>query len=495
MKQILTANRKIYTVSGINEEIRAVLEYSRELQNVQVRGELSAVNSYQTYLGPRIYFTLKETRHLYKKGQDEIFLLYGYKDLLPDEVDLFQPKMSVTVTGNITFDPRKGTSRIIATRMEPEGIGKDAENLALLREKLKNEGLFDVSHKKTIPDYFTKVGIISTKKAQGYEDFVNNTRVKNPFIKLYLVESIMQGQKAVESIIRGVEILDSKNLDMIIITRGGGSEDEMQFFNDEALARKIFECKTPVVSAVGHHRFEPILNDVADKVCSTPSAIVNDVIWSLSETLDKLTVFERIFDDKLSFRFAKLKDQVKMRWLELEKENPVRKAEQYLISLDHQKSRIETMFLNKFSDYQRLLKEEKLKLENNNPKRRIAEIRLKLEREEEKLFPVMNRRMEESRVLLNENARKMGDGIKKKFEKIERQFVLLVQALDGLSPLKRLQEGYSYTETPDGKNLRSIEQIKVADKIKVSLSDGKVLAKVEEVYDGRGKNIGEKEGK
>lgn len=471
MKQILSLSpsKRVYSVYELNRKIKTVLDNSYELTDIRVKGEIMDEPSPWPRANPAYYyFTLKEAGDFFNKGNNVTYLLNGSVSVDFLKGLTLKKGMSVIVRGDVSFSPKYGNAQLLASEIEPDGFGREAEELALLREKLRKEGLFDVAHKKLPPPYFSKLGIISNKKAQGYEDFINNTRLKNPFIELYLMESIMQGQGAVDSIISGLKILDSKNLDVILITRGGGSEEEMKFFNDEALVRAVYACKTPVVSAVGHHRFEPLLNDVADFSCSTPSMVVNDVIWSLDETLAQIAGFKKILDDGMFTCFAKLRDRVKMRWLELEKESPVRKVEKFHLSVDFLKNKIETEFVNQLSDYISRLREERLKLLNNNPKKLISEFRLRLEREEEKL----------------------GAEITKNYEKTRQDFRLLVQTLDGLSPLKRLEEGYSYAETSDGRNLKSIEGIKIEDKIKLSLSDGKVLAKVEEVYDGRGKSRG-----
>lgn len=253
---------KTLTVEQLNTYIRDYLSTSPLLNKVVVKGELSNVRVYGG--SGHIYFTLKDENSAIPAT------MFGGASKLK-----FKPEngMKVVCTGRVAVFVRDGQYRIYAEEMEPDGIGSLYIAFEQLKAKLQKEGLFAPEHKKRIPKIPFSVGIITAPGGAAVQDMINVSRRRFPAVKLYLYPSLVQGPSAPAQLINALKNLDESGLcDVIIIGRGGGSAEDLWCFNDEGLAHAVYECKTPIISAVGHETDFTICDFVADLRAPTPSA-------------------------------------------------------------------------------------------------------------------------------------------------------------------------------------------------------------------------------
>lgn len=272
-------NRRIITVSQLNEYIKAVIEGQPVLRSIFVKGEISNfTNHYKT---GHFYFTLKDENSLVR-----CIMFKGYAEKLK-----FVPEngMKVILHGKVSAYPRDGQYQLYADNMEPDGIGALYIAYEQLKAKLEKEGLFDPIHKKMLPKIPRRVGIITSPTGAAIRDIINILGRRFPFAEGVLFPSLVQGDGAPAQLIEGVRYFNGKNdVDVIIIGRGGGSIEDLWAFNDEALAREIFKSRIPIISAVGHETDFTICDFVADKRAPTPSAAAELAVPETMELKQKI---------------------------------------------------------------------------------------------------------------------------------------------------------------------------------------------------------------
>ncbi len=284
---------QILTVSELNSYIKVLIE--ENFKFVHLIGEISNFKIH-TQSG-HYYFTIK----------DESSQINAVMWKTRNQQLLFTPEdgMQVVVKGRVTVYPARGNYQVEVWEIKPQGAGELQFRFEQLKQKLFDEGLFDEEHKKPMPKYPENVVMITSKTGAVLQDFINITKRRYPLLNIYLYPVSVQGVNAASSIIDAVcdtvSLVKSKKLpeiDIIVIARGGGSIEDLWPFNDERLARCIFECKIPIVSAVGHEIDFTICDFVADLRAPTPSAaaeIITPDIRELIENLDKFSYFCRSF--------------------------------------------------------------------------------------------------------------------------------------------------------------------------------------------------------
>lgn len=264
----------VITVSQVNTYLKAVLDENKILKNIFIVGEIS--NFLHYYRSGHMYFTLKD-----EKSQIKAVMFCSYAERLR-----FKPEdgMRVICRGRVSLYDKDGVCQIYVEDMQPDGIG--ALNLAYeqLKNKLSHEGLFDESHKKPLPLYPKKIGVATSDIGAAVEDIKNITKRRYPLCELVIVPTQVQGAQASTDIVKSLKLLDSiKDIDLIIIGRGGGSIEDLWAFNTEEVARAVFDCEKPVISAVGHETDFTICDFVADKRASTPSAAAELAVPDIKE--------------------------------------------------------------------------------------------------------------------------------------------------------------------------------------------------------------------
>ena len=255
-------NAEIFSVTMLNEYIKNIFENNRTLSSVTVRGEIS---NFTNHRSGHLYFSLKDS-----DGQIRAVMFRSRAQGLK-----FMPEsgMKVIVHGSVTVYPRDGSYQIYVSSMQPDGIGALYLAYEQMKARLAEEGLFDDIHKKPIPMYPRRIGVITSPTGAAVRDIINVTGRRYPMADIYLYPALVQGAGSEDSLVRALDYLDKSGLcDVIIIGRGGGSIEDLWSFNSEKLARRIFDAKTPIISAVGHETDFTICDFVSDMRAPTPSA-------------------------------------------------------------------------------------------------------------------------------------------------------------------------------------------------------------------------------
>ena len=259
---------KICSVSQINQYIKNLFVRDYLLSRVQVQGEISNLKYHSS---GHIYFTLKD-----EAAQISCVMFASYTRGMTFRLEEGQ---NVLVYGSISVYERDGRYQLYARDISMQGAGKLYEEYEKRKKRLLEEGLFDEENKKPLPKYAKTIGVVTAQTGAVIQDICNVTHRRNPYVQLLLYPAQVQGEGAKESIVRGIRMLETKNVDVIIVGRGGGSIEDLWAFNDECVARAIFDCQVPVISAVGHETDVTIADYVADLRAPTPSAAAELAVW------------------------------------------------------------------------------------------------------------------------------------------------------------------------------------------------------------------------
>ncbi|MBO4902324.1 MAG: exodeoxyribonuclease VII large subunit [Lachnospiraceae bacterium] len=252
---------KVYAVGQINQYIKNLLAQETILHSVSVKGEVSNVKYHSS---GHIYFTMKDNT-----GTLSCVMFASARSGLKFTM---REGMGIIATGRIEVYMRDGKYQLYAEKIVQDGAGDLYARYLELKDKLEEMGMFDQSYKKDIPYYSRTIGIVTAATGAAVQDIIQIAHRRNPYVQLILCPAQVQGDGAAQSIVDGIEALDRYGVDVIIVGRGGGSIEDLWAFNEEIVARAIFACNTPIVSAVGHETDFTIADFVADKRASTPSA-------------------------------------------------------------------------------------------------------------------------------------------------------------------------------------------------------------------------------
>ncbi|MCI9009371.1 MAG: exodeoxyribonuclease VII large subunit [Lachnospiraceae bacterium] len=393
----------IYSVGQVNSYIKNMFVQDALLRRINVRGEISNCTYHRT---GHIYFSLKD-----HTGAISCVMFKGDSQSLTFRM---QEGQKVVVSGNISVFERDGKYQLYAREIQLDGEGALYQQYMQLKRKLEALGLFSAEHKKPIPVYAGTIGIVTAPTGAAIRDIIKVSYRRNPYVQLILYPALVQGTQAAQSIVQGIRTLDAYGVDVIIVGRGGGSIEELWAFNEEPVARAIFACRTPVISAVGHETDTTIADLVADLRVPTPSAAAEQAVLEYRQLVNHMELLKNQLADRIE-----------------------QKIHLYRQRLEHDRLR----FL--YAGPQHKL---------NEKKQYIAEL--------------MDRFPKEMQ----------GKILDRKY-----QIGLLAERLDGISPLKKLQQGYSYTELSDGKAFRCLKQVEPGDMVTIHVTDGRVRARVEEM--------------
>ena len=302
------------TVSKVNEEICKQFDRTNEFKSILVRGE---VTNYRGINNGNYYFDIKDEKALLS------CMIWGTN---ADRILKFKLESGkeVALIGNFKFFDKKGTSKLHVSQIADIGAGQASLQYLQLKKKLEKEGLFDPDHKKPIPKFPTRVGIVTSKGGQAIQDIQKVAKKRDPFVQLILYHVNVQGQNAVRTIIEGIKALDALGLDTIIVGRGGGSDEELIAYNDETVARTVYDAKTPIVSAVGHEGNWALIDRVSDHRVATPSEAAEDSIPDVMTTLHRVEQLKKGITDNMRSNFQKRKSRLDTQKAKLEGNDPAR---------------------------------------------------------------------------------------------------------------------------------------------------------------------------
>lgn len=330
---------KAYSVWQINAYIKNLFAKDYALKDIFMKGEVSNCKYHSS---GHIYFTLKDS-----KSQMACVMFAGNRRGLG-----FQMKegQSVIVHGEVSVYERDGKYQMYAKEILLDGTGALYERFEQLKRKLMEEGLFDQSHKKPIPFFSKRIGIVTASTGAAIQDIINISTRRNPYAQLILYSAIVQGEGAPSSIVEGIQRLDELGVDVIIVGRGGGSIEDLWVFNEEQVARAIYSCKTPVISAVGHETDTTIADFVSDLRAPTPSAAAELAVCNIAEVLGRLKEYNLALNRGCMRKLTEYRNRVERYKLKLEFNNPgnqILQKRQYLMDMEE---KLHTIIGNKIKD-------------------------------------------------------------------------------------------------------------------------------------------------
>ncbi|MEH6455264.1 MAG: exodeoxyribonuclease VII large subunit [Cocleimonas sp.] len=441
-----TSNRTIISVAELNAEANQLL--NRGFPLLWVEGEIS--NLVRPSSG-HLYFTLKDSKSQIRSA---MFRNRNMKLSIKPENG-----MKVLVRGRVGLYEPRGEYQFIAEHMEDAGVGQLQKQFEILKQKLSTAGLFDEKYKQEIPEYPKRIGVITSPTGAAIRDILNVLQRRSPQTPVLIYPVAVQGEASkteIETAIRRADM--DKKCDLIILARGGGSIEDLWSFNEENVAKAIYNASTPIICGVGHEIDFTIADFAADLRAPTPSAAA-ELATSDREQLLTETVQTRLWLEQTINRTIKQKKQ-DLDWLEsrLLLQKPANKIQQQSQRLDELDNRLQSQ-LNKYIDRKQLqLDSIASRLQSNLPQRKITEHHHKLTQ--------IEARLERS--------------IKNELNNKQSHFHIHMAKLDAISPLRTLDRGYSITkDKQSGKLITSVVQAKANQAILIKLKDGELSAKVD----------------
>ena len=395
--------KNAYSVGQVNRYVKNMFTQDFFLQKIYVKGEVS---NCKYHTSGHIYFSLKD-----ETGTMSCVMFAGHRRGLAFSM---KDGDKVIVGGSVDVYERDGRYQLYAKEITLEGAGALYERYLALKQELEEMGMFAGEYKQPIPKFIRRLGVVTAPTGAAVQDIRNISYRRNPYLQIILYPALVQGADAAESIVKGIRMLDRLNVDVIIVGRGGGSIEDLWAFNEEIVARAIFECRPPVSSAVGHETDFTIADFVADLRAPTPSAAAELAVNDYRSVVESGSVYRQRMYRAMSTR------------------------------LDFYRSRLAN-FSTKFGYL--------------SPEYRLREQRQRLADAESSLQNAMEGKLKENRHRLS----------------------LYVERFTGLSPLRKLNQGFSYVADQEKRTLTSVKQVKNGDTIYISVTDGTIEAKVNSI--------------
>ena len=395
--------RNVYTVKQVNSYIKNMFTQDFMLNRIYVKGEVS---NCKYHTSGHIYFSLKD-----ESGTIACVMFAGQRGGLSFHM---REGQQIIVLGSVNVYERTGSYQLYAQEIRLDGEGTLYEKYQMLKQELEEMGMFAPEYKKAIPRYAKRIGVVTAPTGAAVRDIMNISARRNPYVQLLLYPAQVQGEGAKESIVRGICMLETKNVDVIIVGRGGGSIEDLWAFNDECVARAIFDCQVPVISAVGHETDVTIADYVADLRAPTPSAAAELAVWDYRQLQGYL-------------------DECRLRM---------------------NRSMTGTIRINRLR-----LKELDVRLSYLHPRHKLQDQQQRLIELEEELRTLMRDRVKEAR----------------------HRLAIQIEKLNGLSPVRKLNQGFAYVEEADGGVVKSIRQVEMGDELTVYVTDGLIRTSVKAV--------------
>lgn len=293
---------KILSVSQVNMYIKALLDEIPQVKNVYICGEISNFKHY--YNSGHMYFTLKDDKSQLKAV---MFKNDNYRLKFTPENG-----MKVICFGQVGVYERDGVYQLYCRDMQPDGVGALTIAFEQLKVQLAEERLFDEEHKKAIPKFPQKIGVATSKMGAAVEDIKNVISRRYPLCEIIIVPTIVQGESAAQDIADSIRFIDENlGVDTIIVGRGGGSLEDLWAFNTEIVARAVYACKTPIISAVGHETDFTISDFVSDMRAPTPSAAAELAVPDIKSLIFQLNNFSVSIEKSLDFKISQCENSIK----------------------------------------------------------------------------------------------------------------------------------------------------------------------------------------
>jgi exodeoxyribonuclease VII large subunit len=442
-------NVNVFSVFEVTRHLRQVIESS--LEPLYVAGEVS---SFTHHSSGHMYFNLKDENATLRCT---FFRNSNYRlDFKPAE------GMQVVCFGKITVFEKGGTYNLNVQSMSQAGLGAMQQKFEALKRKLNQEGLFDAEHKKPIPKYPNKIGIVTSPTGAALQD-IQNIIIRRYPAELQIYPALMQGAEAPAQIIKGIQYFNqTREVDLIIVTRGGGSQEDLFCFNDEALARAIFASGLPIISAVGHEIDFTLADFVADLRAPTPSAAAELAVPDKKDLLSLLASLARRLDLAKQKELSGYKQSLAEMQLSLSRYHPEKLWQGY-------QQRFDMAIMGLFNALS-MVQQKRQRLD------------MVAQRSISKLYSLFELRLNQAKSDLKQTERELHDSVYNTLDtyktKLEHSQVLMQQ----LSPRKIQSKGWIMA-FKDGKVVSSVTRLKPQDKLQLSFVDGTVSSKVDSIED------------
>lgn len=439
-------NNKYISVTQLTKYLKYKLENDPNLGLIFLKGEIS---NFKNHTRGHFYFTLKDDN-----ARISAMMFNANATKLK-----FTPQdgMKVLITGRIGVYESTGSYQIYVTEMMEDGVGNLYIAFEQLKKKLAQEGLFNPEYKKKIPKVPERIGIITAPTGAAIKDILSTIKRRFPLCETILFPSLVQGELAKDDIVKNISIADNYSLDVIILGRGGGSIEDLWPFNEEIVARAIFKAKTPIISAVGHEIDFTISDFVADLRAPTPTGAAEMAVPNKVDVLNYL--------EQIKIRLNK----TLVHKLDFYQEVLNRLKDSYV--LKNPLSIYEVKEQNFDNLYEKLINVMQNIIKNNSDRLNLLT----------KSYVLTNPKLlyMEKAYNYNELVNRLTKSIKINIDFNKNSYLNLLGKIEVLNPITTIKRGYSITKSGN-KIINSLNNVKTNDKITITVSDGDILAKVEE---------------
>ena len=431
-------------VGDVSRYIRSLVSQDYFLKHLAVSGEVSNLTYHRS---GHIYFTLKD-----EAAALSCVMWAGDRGGLGFHM---KEGDKVVATGSVDVYIQQGRYQLYARRIELQGAGLLYERFLALKAELEETGMFAQEYKRPIPFYVKRLGIVTAPTGAAVQDIRNIALRRNPYVELILYPALVQGEGAAASIVRGIQTLDAMGLDCLIVGRGGGSIEDLWAFNEEEVARAIFACSTPVISAVGHETDTTIADLVADLRAPTPSAAAELAVCDIRDLTGRLETAEDRLRTEMWRRIDEAREHlaVKGRHLRhLSPENQIREKRQRAADLE---DRLAVLVRRVLDD-------------------RISALELYRVRLAEYPNVILQEKKHRLEFLQERFRGRPGEVIREK----RHQLQIRLQKWEGLSPLRKLQQGYAFAADDSGHSVVSVENVRIGEAVHLEVTDGVIHTEV-----------------
>jgi exodeoxyribonuclease VII large subunit len=439
--------QKFLTVNALTKYIKRKFDADPHLQDVLVKGEIS---NFKQHSSGHMYFTLKD-----EKARILAVMFSSYNKSIK-----FSPEngMKVLLRGDLSVYEQSGQYQIYVKELRPDGVGDLYLAFEQLKEKLDHAGFFAVEHKRKIPKFPNKVGVVTSPTGAAIRDIITTIKRRYPIAQVIIFPALVQGEQAAPSIVTAIGQANNteNNIDVLIVGRGGGSIEELWAFNEETVAKAIYESSIPIISAVGHETDFTIADFVADLRAPTPTAAAELAVPHIDEwierVLTKQTRLIRAMKEKVNLqtnRLTRLEKSYAFRY-------PHRLYEQKLEQVDKRTEQLVRNSQKLFSVKMVQLEQIEKGLLRNHPNGKLLDSKENHEKSTKALSRAMT-------LIL---------------AKKEAGFSNKLSTLEALSPLKIMERGYSLAYSENGKLVKSAKQVHIKETVRINLSDGIIICKV-----------------
>ena len=440
---------KYFTITALNKAIKNMFDEKRELNNIHLKGEIS---NFKHHSRGHLYFTLKD-----ENSQISAIMFASMASSLK-----FEPTdgMKVLVSGKVSVYEASGTYQIYVNEMMEDGLGNLYLEFEKLKKKLEQEGLFKKEYKKPIPKFPMKIGIITAPTGAAIKDILSTIKRRFPICETILFPSLVQGGEAKDDIVRNIKLANTYDLDVIILGRGGGSIEDLWAFNEECVARAIFDSVIPIISGVGHEVDFTISDFVADLRAPTPTGAAElcvpnklDVIELFNQYNLRLVKAIKTYLDNCNIKLTNLKNSYILK-------NPMSLYEKQEQNFDNL--------------YERLIMAIKSTIDKN--KDRLNTIKSSY------VLKNPNMLFVDKAYNYNDLVKRLKISINQLIDNKKNIYVNLLTKLEVLNPVTTLKRGYTVTRCND-KIITKMKDVKNGDILVTSVTDGKIESVVKNVYE------------